>query len=61
MLGEGAEAISDVIEGTVGRSVPIHAAAQRLWEQRLFRTVAKEAFKHHRAWIHIDLKPEFKS
>lgn len=30
MLGEGAEAISDVIEGTVGRSIPIHAAAQRL-------------------------------
>lgn len=35
MLGEGAEAISDVIEGTVGRSVPIHAAAQRLRPERV--------------------------
>lgn len=49
MLGEGAEAISDVVEGAVGRSVPIHTAAQRLWEQRLFRAVAKEAFIHHPA------------
>lgn len=61
MLGEGAEAVGDVVEGTVGRSVPVHTAAQRLWEQRLLRAVAKEALRHHLAWIHTDLKPEFKS
>lgn len=46
MLCEGAEAVSDVVEGAVGRSIPIHTAAQRLWEQRLFRAVAKEAFRY---------------
>lgn len=50
MLREGAEAIGDVVEGAVGRTVPIHTAAQRLWEQRLFRAVAKEAFSHYPAW-----------
>lgn len=31
VLGEGAEAISDVVEGAVGRGTLVHTAAQRLW------------------------------
>lgn len=55
MLGEGAEAIRDVVEGAIGRSIPVHTAAQRLWEQRPFRAVVKEASAHHATPVHTEL------
>lgn len=30
VLGEGAEAVGDVVEGAIGRGALVHAAAQRL-------------------------------
>lgn len=54
MLGEGAEAIGDVVERAIGRSIPVHTAAQCLREQRPFRAEVMEALTHHPTSIHTE-------
>lgn len=44
VLGEGAEAIGDVVEGAIGRGALVHAAAQSLW--------GTEAVRAPKAWAH---------